>query len=122
MNWGYKYCQKYTNPEFVEKFNKNGKKFLKFTNKCLPNSLAKLYKTSSKEVSCPKLSKIAFMAQSKCYQDPDSGFCPAFSENGKLFVQVLDPKDLFNMDSISVIQNSAEKCNPKLSMMSILLG
>ena len=121
QNWGYKYCVRYANPQFVAKFTPAGKGFLKHLNKCLPKALSKLYKTQLPQVSCKQLSRLAFEAQGKCYQSKRSQFCAAFSENNNLFIKVLDKNDFFNMDSIAMIKNSSAKCTPKLNLMSMLL-
>jgi hypothetical protein len=122
MNWGYKYCIRYADPNFVQKFTKSGKKFLKYLNKCLPHALKKLYKSEKKQISCSSISKQAFKAQSQCYQNVESNFCKAFTENKSLFIKVLDKADMFNMDSLAVIKSATNECKPKINLVSLMLS
>ncbi len=122
MNWGYKYCLRYADPNFVKKFTNSGKKFLKYTNKCLPHALKQIYKSEEVHISCSGISNQAFKAQSECYKNVKSNFCKAFTENKSLFVKILDKKDMFNTDSLAVIQSAASQCRPKISLISLLLS
>jgi hypothetical protein len=119
MNWGYKYCRRYADNKFFARFSEEGKKLLEHVNKCLPNHFEKLYK-SKRPLRCKKLSKDAFEAQGKCYQDVQSLFCKAFPENKDLFIEVLDHNDFINLDSISMIRKTAEKCVPAIDFLSMM--
>jgi hypothetical protein len=119
MNWGYKYCRRYADQTFVNKFTPEGKKLLEHVNKCLPSHFEKMYK-SKRPLRCKKLSQDAFNAQGKCYQSVQSLFCKAFPANKDLFIQVLDQSDFINMDSITMIKKTADKCNPKIDFSSLL--
>ena len=121
MNWGYKYCRRYADPEFSSKFTKTGKKLLSHINKCLPKSLEKYYKTK-KAIHCKRLTTQAFEAQGKCYQEVQKDFCVGFPENKDLFTKVLDQQDFFNMESISMIRATAEKCRPKIDLQALMFG
>jgi hypothetical protein len=119
MNWGYKYCRRYADPEFTSKFTSRGKTLLAHINKCLPRHLEKFYK-SKKSVNCKRLYSQAFDAQHKCYAEQQKDFCVAFPENKDLFVKVLDQSDFLNFDSISMIRKSVEKCEPKINLSDLL--
>ena len=119
MNWGYKYCRRYANPDFIARFTDLGKQLLEHVNKCLPKHLERFYKVK-KPMKCNKLSQDAFEAQGKCYQDQQSLFCKAFPENKDLFIEVLDHRDFINMNSVSMIRKTAEKCVPKIDLISLI--
>ncbi len=119
MNWGYKYCRRYADPEFTSKFTDRGKKLLDHVNKCLPRQLEKFYKTK-KSINCKRLYTQAFDAQHKCYAEKQKDFCVAFPDNKELFIKVLDQSDFLNFDSISMIRKSVEKCEPKINLSDLL--
>ena len=119
MNWGYKYCRRYADQDFTNKFTKEGKQMLDHVNKCLPKHFEKLYK-SKRPVRCKKLMQEAFDIQGKCYSEVQKLFCKAFPDNKELFIKVLDQNDLMNMDSFGMIQRTADKCEPKIDFFSIL--
>ena len=119
MNWGYKYCTRYADQEFIDKFTAVGKQMLAHVNKCLPKAFQKFYK-SKKPIKCKKLNQEAFDAQGKCYVEVQDMFCVAFPENMNLFMNVLDTKDLLNFDSLKMIRETAEKCDPKIDLMSLV--
>jgi hypothetical protein len=119
MNWGYKYCRRYADPEFVAKFTESGKVLLEHVNKCLPKHLERFYK-AKKLLRCKKLNQDAFDVQGKCYQDAQKLFCKAFPDNKDLFMKVLDPADVMNMDSVNMIRKTADKCQPKIDLMSLI--
>lgn len=121
MNWGYKYCRRYADSKFIEKFTPTGKKLLEHVNKCLPKQFEKNYK-SKRPIRCKKLNNEAFSAQTKCYTDIQKDFCTGFVENKMLFVQVLDNSDLINMESISMIKKASEKCTPKIDLLGLMSG
>ena len=121
INWGYKYCRRYADQTFIDKFTEDGKKLLEHVNKCLPKNFEKFYK-SKRSLRCKKLSQDAFLAQGKCYQEAQELFCKAFPENKELFIKVLDQSDFINLDSISMIRKTAEKCNPKIDFFSLMSG
>lgn len=119
MNWGYKYCRRYADPEFIEKFTDIGKKLLEHVNKCLPKHFEKFYR-SKRMVRCKKLNQEAFEAQGKCYTEIQNDFCKAFVDNKDLFIKVLDYNDLMNLESISMIRKATEKCNPKIDFFFLI--
>lgn len=119
MNWGYKYCRRYADQTFIDRFTPLGKKLLDHVNKCLPKHIEKFYK-SKRPLKCKKLNVDAFEVQGKCYQEVQDLFCQAFPENKELFIEVLDHSDFINMDSISMIRRTAEKCNPPIDFLSMM--
>jgi hypothetical protein len=119
MNWGYKYCRRYADPTFYSKFNADGQKLLNHINKCLPKAFAKFYKTR-KTQNCKRLQTEAFTEQGKCYSKVQKLFCSAFPKNKKLFVEVLDQTDFFNMESVSMLKKIAEKCTPKIDLAAMM--
>jgi len=119
INWGYKYCRRYADQTFIDKFTDVGKELLAFINECLPNHFEKFYK-SKRQLRCKKLYRDAFEAQGDCYAQVQEKFCKAFPENKKLFIEVLDPADFMNIDSITMIRKTAENCEPKLDLLSIM--
>ena len=119
MNWGYKYCRRYADPEFTSKFTDRGKQLLDHINKCLPKQLEKFYK-SKKSINCKRLYSQAFDAQHRCYAEKQKDFCVAFPDNKELFIKVLDQSDFLNFDSISMIRKSVEKCEPKINLSDLL--
>ncbi len=121
MNWGFKYCVRYSNSEFIKKFTQKGKLLLDHLTECLPKFLEKYYK-STRALNCDRLSTLAFKAQGKCYMEKLELFCVAFPENKDLFIKVLDQNDFLNFDSISMISKVADKCNPKLDLASFIFG
>lgn len=121
MNWGYKYCRRYADPEFTSKFTDRGKVLLEHINKCLPKQLEKFYKTK-KSLNCKRLYNQAFEVQHKCYAEKQKDFCVAFPENKELFIKVLDQSDFLNFDSISMIKKSVEKCEPKINLSDMFMG
>lgn len=122
MEWGHKYCLRYANPHVSKKFTENGRKFLKFLNRCLPNELEELYNTDALRVSCNRLDKWAFKAQGRCYQDPESGFCKAFVENQKIFMKTMDQSDIFNKNIFSIVKGATKNCKPKINLISMVIG
>jgi hypothetical protein len=121
MNWGYKYCRRYADPKFVARFTAHGRKLLEHVNRCLPKHFEKMYK-SKRPLRCKKLSQEAFEAQGKCYQEEQALFCTAFPQNKELFIEVLDHNDFANLDSISMIRKTAEKCEPKIDFLKMMSG
>lgn len=121
MNWGYKYCRRYADPEFTSKFTDKGKVLLTHINKCLPKQIEKFYR-SKKSINCKRLYAQAFDAQHKCYAEQQKDFCIAFPENKELFVKVLDQSDFLNFDSISMIRKSVEKCEPKINLADMFMS
>ena len=119
LNWGYKYCRRYADPEFINKFTPDGKKLLDHINNCLPKSLEKFYK-AKRSIKCKKLNGDAFEAQGKCYAQAQKEFCKGFPENKKHFLDVLDQKDFMNMDSIRMIKETADRCNPKINLYELI--
>jgi hypothetical protein len=119
LNWGYKYCRRYADPEFTDKFTANGRAILQHINKCLPNSLKKFY-MAKRSIKCKKLNQEAFEAQGKCYSQVQKEFCVGFPENKDHFMNVLDQKDFINMESIKMIRDTADKCEPKIDLYSLM--
>lgn len=118
INWGYKYCTRYTEISFFNKFTESGKKLLNHINTCLPQSLKRAYRKRSH--NCKRLQNYAFKAQGRCYAKKQKLFCEAFPENSKLFTQVLDQSDFFNMDSVKMIKQTAENCKPKIDLVKLM--
>lgn len=120
INWGYKYCRRYADAEFIAKFTPTGKKLLDHVNKCLPKHFEKTYK--KKRIRCKSLNTEAFDSQGKCYEEVQKDFCKAFPENKDLFIKVLDHGDFLNFESIGMIKKVADKCTPKIDFMSFMSG
>jgi len=121
MNWGFKYCQRYADESFRAKFTPSGIQLLDHINECLPNRLARFYKTR-RSMKCKRLSHKAFRAQGQCYAQAQELFCKAFPENTDLFINVLDPADFMNFDSIRMIRETANKCSPPIDLFSLVMG
>lgn len=118
MNWGYKYCRRYANPEFIANFTKVGQELLDAVNKCLPNKFEKFYRR--KQIHCKRLHDEAFDEQASCYNDVKEKFCKGFGENKLLFVKVLDYADLMVNKAFQMIKKAASGCKPKIDLLNIL--
>lgn len=120
MNMGHKYCIRFSEEKFQEKFTENGKKIIDHINKCLPNSTKKIY-TKSRAINCDSLNDNAFKMQQKCYETILNDFCIGFSENKKLFLNSIDTSDLANSASLSMMLTVIGKCkNPTINIFSLL--
>ncbi len=119
INWGYKYCSRYADKSFQTEFTKAGQDLLAHVNICLPRSLRKTY-VRSNSVNCKLLQLQAFKVQGKCYERVQELFCKGFPENSHLFTNVLDQSDFFNMDSVKMIKETAERCNPKIDLVKLM--
>lgn len=115
LNWGYKYCRRYANKQFTDKFTTEGKQMLTHLNKCLPSKLEKLYK-SKRPVRCQNLSDNMFGVQANCYEEILPTFCKAFPDNKNLLMNIMDQSDMMNMNSFSMIKKLGDKCVPKLDL------
>jgi hypothetical protein len=115
LNWGYKYCRRYANKQFTDKFSQEGKQMLTHLNKCLPSKLEKLYK-SKRPVRCQNLSDNMFGVQANCYEEILPTFCKAFPDNKNLLMNIMDQSDMMNMNSFSMIKKLGDKCVPKLDL------
>jgi hypothetical protein len=115
INWGYKYCRRYANKQFTDKFTQEGKQMLSHLNKCLPSKLEKLYK-SKRPVRCQNLNDNMFDVQAKCYEEILPTFCKAFPANKNLLMNIMDQSDMMNMNSFGMIKKLGDKCSPKLDL------
>jgi hypothetical protein len=124
LKWGYKYCKRFHEPSFNNKFNQNGKYFLTHINSCLPEELITIYNDriieKNEKVTCDELTRQGFDAQGRCYQKAQRLFCQAFKENKSLFIKVLDFKDFFDVDALSLMKETTDKCEPKITLWSII--
>lgn len=120
INWGFKYCRRYAESDFNKNFTQTGQQLLKFVNfDCLPKTLEKFYKTK-RSIKCRKLHHDIFEAQTKCYIESKSLFCKGFPENRLLFAKAMDKQDMLNYDSMMMVKKAADKCTPKLDLMSMI--
>lgn len=117
-NWGYKYCSRYADPTFSGSFTPSGQKLLTHVNSCLPKSMKRAYKRGFQ--NCKRLQQEAFRAQGKCYARVQKLFCKAFPENSDKFTAVLDQSDFFNMDSVRMIKDTADRCEPKIDLAKLM--
>jgi hypothetical protein len=119
INWGYKYCARYADSTFNDEFTQAGRELLAHVNTCLPRSLRRSY-VRSNTINCKLLQLQAFKIQGKCYEREQELFCKGFPENSHLFTKVLDQSDFFNMDSVKMIKDTAEKCDPKIDLAKLM--
>ncbi len=119
LNWGFKYCKKFSNELFSKSFTQNGTKVIDHINKCLPNSIKKLY-VKNRALNCKTLHDNAFKFQQKCYEMIQNDFCIGFSENKRNFLKIIDNRDLSNLASILMMKNIISKCNPPIDFMGLL--
>ena len=117
QNWGKKYCLKHADKKTIEQFTKEGVELIKHLDRCLPNKLEKYY-LSKKSLKCKSLTVNMFKAQGECYEEVKETFCKAFPDNMNLFMKILDFSDLWNTDSLEMINKVGANCVPKINFYS----
>jgi len=117
QNWGRKYCLKHADKNVIKQFTKEGIDLIKHLDRCLPNKLEKYY-LSKKSIKCKTLTTNMFIAQGECYDEVRETFCKAFPDNMSLFMKILDFSDLWNENSLKMINKIGANCVPKINFSS----